>query len=441
MAEEKPRTLKVLEALSKMTEPTSPADIGTIIKLSPRDTGKTLYDLGKGGLAQKPDEKKSLWLITDKGRKYIENPPVPSVRPLQPTLEPLTPTDRSDHPPEPPLPVPPGEEQPDTVPSQADLFRAEGERLGFGSRKGDIKLEAVVTYVERTADLDDLSSVWNALTEMGVANDVKKRWLKLYSQNVPGAEIPPELKAKLEAGTDDKVGDKEGSPRAKRFNVIEGQIMPDPEGEFSFSQAVQKAMAEKGASSNQAAEMAATFAKMNSDTMNLLIPLLTKAPEGTSVTQLLITQMGELQKELRAPHGASEGTQQIQALTQQLSELRDTLHNEQLTRIQEQNQATTKELLSLIGGLQQQIKVATEGKQAESKIGLMSEALHTGAEELRGIRSDLKPLAQTFMERRATPDEKTPAEKARFGAGLDKGIERAHEAAELENDLFFGKES
>ena len=51
MAEEKTRTIKVLEALSKMTEPSSPADIGIIIEVSPRDTGKTLYDLGKGGLA------------------------------------------------------------------------------------------------------------------------------------------------------------------------------------------------------------------------------------------------------------------------------------------------------------------------------------------------------------------------------------------------------
>ena len=127
MAEEKPRTLKVLEALSKMTEPTSPADIGIVIKLSPRDTGKTLYDLGKGGLARKPDEKQSLWLITDKGRKYIENPPVPSVRPLSPTLKPtLKPTTKTNHSEPPPL-EPPGEEQPETVPSQADLFKAEGK--------------------------------------------------------------------------------------------------------------------------------------------------------------------------------------------------------------------------------------------------------------------------------------------------------------------------
>ena len=88
MAEEKPRTLKVLEALSKLTEPTSPADIGSIIEVSPRDTGGTLYDLGKAGLARKPDEKQSLWLITDKGRKYIANPPVLSAPPSAPSSAP-----------------------------------------------------------------------------------------------------------------------------------------------------------------------------------------------------------------------------------------------------------------------------------------------------------------------------------------------------------------
>ena len=40
-----------------------------------------------------PDEKQSLWLITDKGKKYIENPPVLSGSPLGLTLEPtLEPT-------------------------------------------------------------------------------------------------------------------------------------------------------------------------------------------------------------------------------------------------------------------------------------------------------------------------------------------------------------
>ena len=314
--------------------------------------------------------------------------------------------------------------------------------MGFGSRKGDIKLDAVVNYVERIANLDDLSSVWNALTEMGVANDVKKRWIKLYSQNVPGATLPPELKEKLEAGTEeDKISTEKESPRAKRFNVIEGQILPDPEGEYSFSQAVQKAMVEKGASSNQAADMAATFAKMNTETMNTLIPLIAKDPEGLSVTQLLITQISDLQKEMRSGQGSSEASQQTQALSQQIDQLRESLHSEQLARIQEQNKSQVQELAGLIGRLEQRIAATAEGKQAESKIGLMSHALDTAAKELTGIRQDLKPLAQTLMEGKVVPGAKTAAEKGGFRTGLDKGIDRAREATALENDLFFGKES
>ena len=83
MAEEKPRTLKVLEALSKMTEPSSPADIGIVIGVPAFNTGKTLFDLGKGGLARKPDEKQKLWLITEKGKEYIKHPPVQSAPPSQ----------------------------------------------------------------------------------------------------------------------------------------------------------------------------------------------------------------------------------------------------------------------------------------------------------------------------------------------------------------------
>lgn len=93
----------------------------------------------------------------------------------------------------------------ETVPSQSDLFKAIGEKLGVGARKGDIRLDTITYYVLRTANLDNLTAVWNALTEMGVANDVKKRWIKLYAQNLPGKEMPEELKEKLEMMEPNKV--------------------------------------------------------------------------------------------------------------------------------------------------------------------------------------------------------------------------------------------
>ncbi|GAI83992.1 unnamed protein product, partial [marine sediment metagenome] len=165
-------------------------------------------------------------------------------------------------------------------------------------------------------------------------------------------------------------------------------------------------------------------------------PLLTKTPEGDSITKLLLTQMETLQKDIRE---GQKSTPEIQALTQQLDQLRDTLHNEQLARIQEQNATSSKELAGYIGRLEQQIKAIAEGKQVESRIGLLSKVVDAGTEELKGIRSDLKPLAQSFLERGAAPGEKTAVEKKGFGTGLDKGIERAHEATELEDSLFFGK--
>ena len=434
MAELKEKELKILSALSQLAEPARPSKIGEITGEKPIDVGRFLAELLKAGQAEKTDEERNLWRVTDKGAEYLSNlgkqplsqqhvtETVPQGKPL-----PIVVTGKPE-----PL------ETTETIPSQSDIFRREGELLGVGGKKGEIHLDTIVSWVQRTANLNDLSSIWNALTEMNVANDVKKRWIKLYSQDLPGAELPPELKAKLEAGTEaDKVtAEGAGTTKPKRFSVVNGQIIGDPEGDFSFKEALQNVAQEKGASPAQAAEMATTFAKMNTDTINLLIPIITKDKdsEGTTVTKLLLTQVENLQKEVREGKGASP---ELQAITQEISQLRETLHNEQLARIQEQNQATTKELLNLIGGLKAEIKAASEGKTADSKIGLMSQIIDKTTEELKGIRSDLKPLAQSLMERKTPLKERTAAEKAGFGTGLDKGIGKAHEASQLEDELFF----
>jgi len=65
----------VLEALSQCTDPARPSDIGSIIGETPVNVGHDLYELGKGGLAQKPNKKESLWLITNKGHEAVGNPP------------------------------------------------------------------------------------------------------------------------------------------------------------------------------------------------------------------------------------------------------------------------------------------------------------------------------------------------------------------------------
>ena len=145
MVEEKPRVQKVLEFLYEADGPVKPKEIGDKIGEGAMNIGKDLYDLSKRrGLAVKLDD--GSWEITTGGRDYVESGGQPKAEPKPKPTE-LT-------------------EVSDAVPSQADLFTGIGERLGVGGRKGDVKLEAIIYYVQRTADLDNLSSVWNALTEI-----------------------------------------------------------------------------------------------------------------------------------------------------------------------------------------------------------------------------------------------------------------------------------
>ncbi len=117
-----------------------------------------------------------------------------------------------------------------TVPSQADILREVGEKLAVGRKKGEVQLDTIIYFVQMTANLNDLTSVWNALTKMNVPGDIERRWIEIYAQSLPGKQIPEELKEKLESGLEpEKVrSDAEGiPPKPKRFSVVGGEIVGD----------------------------------------------------------------------------------------------------------------------------------------------------------------------------------------------------------------------
>ena len=72
MAELKERELKILSALSQLTEPTRPTEIGQLVGENPLNTGRILTELGKGELAVQTDKERNLWAVTDTGRDYLE---------------------------------------------------------------------------------------------------------------------------------------------------------------------------------------------------------------------------------------------------------------------------------------------------------------------------------------------------------------------------------
>ena len=122
----KERELKILSALSQLAEPTRPTEIGQLVGEKPLNTGRALIELGRSGLAELIDEEQNLWAITDTGRDSLEEQTQTTVS-QTPSQGPVTGTAQKP-------------QQEGTIPSQAETFKAEGQRLGVGSRQGDIKL-------------------------------------------------------------------------------------------------------------------------------------------------------------------------------------------------------------------------------------------------------------------------------------------------------------
>lgn len=468
------RTIRVLEELSKRKEPARPLEIAQTLQLQPIHVGKELVELAKGRLAVKKDQEKNTWAITDEGKTYLKTlPPKGTTPPAMgtPAQSPVSgaslqaPVTGAPTEPVPSTTTPPPPETTvTTFPSQAEIFKREGELLAVGSRKGDISLDVIVKYVERMANLDDLDSVWNALTEMNVADNIKKRWLKLYAQNLPKHKMTEELREKVESGQEEEKvrGEPKGdtvSPKPKRFCIINGEIIGDPEGDYSFTEALKALAQQQGAGPGQA-DMLATMIQamqvgpqMSTTLVTSLMPLLTKQPD-TTMTSVLQQQIQALQTQIvtltEERHKAEmesiraeirgqkspESTEQLQALNTRLDQLRDELHKKDIEMITAQNTAIQQQLTNQITRLEQQISLVGQGKTTDSKIGLMSDALQVISKEVSGARSDAKSLLPTILSRGQTVKRRTEEEKRAFSQGLDKGIERAKATSEAEEALW-----
>jgi hypothetical protein len=476
---------KILGVLEKATEPLTPTEVGEPIGMNATYAGRRLYDLLQQGRVEKPDKKRSAYRITEKGKGYLAKPPPEppakldksvaesAAKSAEESVAESAGVKISEKPPETPPTTTP-ETTPTTptdkkvvFPSQADTFSSIGERLGFEKGVSDQKkpsLESVVEYVRSLANMDDLDSVESVLTELGLSPDIRKRWLRLYALTLPAkkAIISPELKVRL--GLEE--GEGKPKPPQPMYNVIEGKIYPEPDGEYTFAKAVQKVAAEK-TSADPAALITAIMPILtkeapqpSTDTAALitaLMPILTKEtptlpPPDTTLFQSLQThierladernkaQLDALRAEMRSGQRPPEADAQIAALAERIETLRDDLHKQQLERLKEQQEATINLLTNKIDRLQEQVQASITGKQVDSKYGLMSEGLKGILGEIGGARRDIKEIAPTFMGRGKEKPVRTPEQKADFDRGLEQAIESQKKSREMEDKLFFGKE-
>ncbi|MBA7551602.1 hypothetical protein ES705_44150 [subsurface metagenome] len=189
--------------------------------------------------------------------------------------------------------------------------------------------------------------------------------------------------------------------------------------------------------------------------LGLITPLITKEPPQQDITMIKVleqrieqladdkhkAELEALRIEMRSGQRSPEADQQIQSLGQQITELKELFHNQELARIQEQNQMVISALNTKVGRLEEAIAAGIQGKQAESKIGLMSKGIDAIAGEVKGAREDAKAVLPTLLSRGSSPKPRTAHEKEDFGTGLDRGIEKARAAADLEGELFFGPQA
>jgi hypothetical protein len=305
------RDIKTLQAMIQIGEPVAPTGISELTGNLPINVGKTLRHLAKGGLAEQTDKENNLWEVSEKGKSYLEE--VLSQQSVTGTVtEEVTGVTGK-----PKTVVTGGPKLPETtepiVLTQADHLREIGKRLAIGTGpKEAVKLDAIIYYVQNTANLYDLTSVWNALSEMRIANDVKKTWLKLYSQTLPDKKIPDELKEKLETGLEsEKVAKAEAGeipPKPKRFMIVNDQIIGDPEGDLNFKEALQLLAQQKGAPVAQADPLVAMVEAMKlgpdmaTATLTAMISLITKEPpksDDNVLLQFMQTQQQNTQQQMQ----------------------------------------------------------------------------------------------------------------------------------------------
>jgi len=410
---------KILAVLAEASEPLDVQAIAEGTGAQAKSISEALSRLNKEGKVANPE--KGFWQIKAEGKLEVDEIIAQEAGSKELEQE---------------LGKPPGETA-ETIPSQSDLFRSIGEKLGVGSKRGDIRLNAVTYYVQRTTNLDNLTSVWNAMTEMGVAADVRKRWIKLYAMNLPGKEIPEELREKLEGGEPERIKTElEGvSAKPKRFSVIGGEVVGDVDGDYNFKEALQLVVQQKGASPDEASSLALQLSKLGPEMlttiMSVLTPLLSKeTPRSDMDIILKLTEAGLLKK----PGDEDASAPTIRALETQVKELKDAMQKQDIDILKGAVGSLGNQMSDLRKELQSQSRL-------EGRYALMDKTITTIDGQLSGFRSDARPLLDSLAHGggRAESKIRSPEEKAKIAKGLKVAVAQERRAHELEDELLFGK--
>lgn len=194
--------------------------------------------------------------ITNKGRARIGLPPENAIAgPQKPEIDPTEPM-REAAAPETSTAAP-------ALPSEYDKFIEIGRNLGLKDSFNKMIADTVFA-----GDSHDLKWVWQQLNSMYLRPDVTKRWFNVWT-TVINQQPPPEI-AKQTIPSNTAAGQNaiETAPPQK-WTIVGSDILPDPEGEYTWAQARQMLMAKSIAAANPG-----LGADKVSDIINAITPLL-----------------------------------------------------------------------------------------------------------------------------------------------------------------------
>lgn len=142
------------------------------------------------------------------------------------------------------------------LPGAYEKFKAIGSELG-------VKEPLLGSYADYVFQLggDNINKVYEGLHGLGLRHDIVQRWTRLY-----GGFLGQPLPQLGEAGA--------ATPAAaKKFSVVNGEVMPDEEGDYTFTQALR---------------LISTKTSGDDDTKTLLAGIYKKLtdPEGSGLTAL-----------------------------------------------------------------------------------------------------------------------------------------------------------
>ena len=148
------------------------------------------------------------------------------------------------------------------LPGEYEKFTQIGRSLGL--REDFLKIAVDHVFQRNT---NDLSKVWDALNGLYLRPDVTRRWFNIWA-DVINQPIPVGIVAQVMPGTTETAKDAE-SKLPTKFSIIGDELVPDPDGDFTFSQGRQLLMtkAVQGAVPGAGAEKI-------SDIINVLTPFI-----------------------------------------------------------------------------------------------------------------------------------------------------------------------